>query len=76
MQESWIRFLSFALLVLFALPVESLPKRKNNAATKGNNSATKGNGAATGAAAGGVAATAITQATDGSTILDKTVQIK
>ncbi|PBP25900.1 hypothetical protein BUE80_DR003137 [Diplocarpon rosae] len=66
MQEPWIRLLSFALLVVFALPVESLPKKKDNAATSSN-------GAAGGA--GAVAATAITQATDGSMILDKTVQI-
>ncbi|PVH81540.1 hypothetical protein DL98DRAFT_514677 [Cadophora sp. DSE1049] len=72
MQNSWSRVLSLVLLfLLVALPVESLPQRrkKGGAAT----------GAATGAAAGGAAgaaATKITQATDGSMILDKTVQIK
>ncbi|KAK6582128.1 hypothetical protein PZA11_005825 [Diplocarpon coronariae] len=68
MQESWTRLLSFALLVVFALPVESAPKKKDNAATSSN-------GAAGGAAAGALAATTVTRATDGSMILDKTVQI-
>ncbi|EKD18555.1 hypothetical protein MBM_03548 [Drepanopeziza brunnea f. sp. 'multigermtubi' MB_m1] len=62
MQESWIRLFCFALLALFALPVESLPKKNGNAgASDGSN---------------GVAVpTTITQATDGSMILDKSVQI-
>lgn len=73
MQNPWIRVLSLVLVfLLVALPVESLPQRKKKG---GKGGAT---GATTGAAAGGAgaAATKITQATDGSMILDKTVQIK
>lgn len=64
MQDSWTRFCSFVLLLVFALQIEALPKKN-----KGNTAASTG---ATGAAAAG----GITTATDGSTILDKTVQIK
>ncbi|KAH9209441.1 hypothetical protein DL95DRAFT_394387 [Leptodontidium sp. 2 PMI_412] len=74
MQNPWIRVVSLALLfLLVALPVESLPQRRK----KGGASRGGATGAATGATAGGaaVAATKITQATDGSMILDKTVQI-
>ena len=77
MQNSWSRVLSLVLLfLLVALPVESLPQRRKKGGAKKGGAAT---GAATGAAAGGAAAAAatkITQATDGSMILDKTVQIK
>lgn len=76
MQNPWIRVVSLALLfLLVALPVESLPQRRKKGGASRGGAAT---GAATGAAAGGaaVAATKITQATDGSMILDKTVQIK
>lgn len=64
-----MRVLSFALFALLAVPVESAPQRKKGG-KKGNNAAT---GAAAGA--GAVAATKITQAADGSMILDKTVTI-
>lgn len=66
MQESWTRILSFALLFVFALQAEALPKKK---ATTSQTSTSSGTKAA--AASGGV-----TTATDGSMILDKTVQIK
>ncbi|KAH7319123.1 hypothetical protein BKA65DRAFT_409128 [Rhexocercosporidium sp. MPI-PUGE-AT-0058] len=75
MQNPWIRVVSLVLLfLLVALPVESLPQRRKKGGASRGGAAT---GAATGAAAGGaaVAATKITQATDGSMILDKTVQI-
>jgi hypothetical protein len=68
MYESWIRIVSFILLSFLALPVESLPKNKGTATT-GTTSNTKANAAAS--SSGG-----ITKATDGSTILDKTVTIK
>lgn len=82
MFQPWTGVLSFILFLLLALPADALPK-KAKAATKGTG-ATTGTGATantnTAATAGGVAgaaaAGAITQATDGSTILDKTVQIK
>ncbi|KAH6669474.1 hypothetical protein B0J14DRAFT_546611 [Halenospora varia] len=81
MFQPWTGVLSFILFLLLALPADALPK-KAKAATKGTG-ATTGTGATantnTAATAGGVAgaaaAGAITQATDGSTILDKTVQI-
>lgn len=61
--ESWCRALSLLLFLFLAVPIDALPKKKSAAST---------GGAATGAAA----ATTITKATDGSTILDKTVNIK
>jgi hypothetical protein len=70
MYESWIRIVSFILLSFLALPVESLPKNKGTATT-GTTSNTKANAAAAASSSGG-----ITKATDGSTILDKTVTIK
>jgi hypothetical protein len=70
MYESWIRIVSFVLLSFLALPVESLPKHKGTATT-GTTSNTKANAAAAASSSGG-----ITKATDGSTILDKTVTIK
>lgn len=63
--NNWAGVLSFFVFLLLALPSDALPKRKN-----GNTAAA--NGGATNAAA----ATEITQATDGSMILDKTVTIK
>jgi len=70
--KSWTQAVSFAVYLLLALPTEAhpQPKRKNQAKT--------GKGAATGGAgAGGATAGAakITAATDGSMILDKTVNI-
>jgi hypothetical protein len=70
MYESWIRIVSFILLSFLALPVESLPKNKSTATT-GTTSNTKANAATAASPSGG-----ITKATDGSTILDKTVTIK
>jgi len=72
MYESWIRIVSFVLLSFLALPVESLPKHKGTATT-GTTSNTKANAAA---AAPASPSGGITKATDGSTILDKTVTIK
>jgi hypothetical protein len=72
MYESWIRIVSFILLSFLALPVESLPKHKGTATT-GTTSNTKANAAAAAAAS---SSGGITKATDGSTILDKTVTIK
>ncbi|EPE30778.1 hypothetical protein GLAREA_03745 [Glarea lozoyensis ATCC 20868] len=79
--NNWTGFLSFFVFLLLAVPSDAFPKRKgngNNAAT-GNTGAAKGNGAAKGAAAGAAtgaaAAGGISLATDGSTILDKTVTI-
>jgi hypothetical protein len=63
MQESWTRVLSFVLVFLSAVHVQALPKNKGNSNT--------GTNVAAAATSGG-----ITKATDGSTILDKTVQIK
>ena len=64
MQESWLRFLSVVVLGVFAAHVEALPKNRGNT---GTNAA---------AAAAPTASTSITKATDGSMILDKTVNIK
>jgi hypothetical protein len=72
MYESWIRIVSFILLSFLTLPVESLPKHKGTATT-GTTSNTKANAAA---AAPASPSGGITKATDGSTILDKTVTIK
>jgi hypothetical protein len=74
MYESWIRIVSFILLSFLTLPVESLPKHKGTATT-GTTSNTKANAAAA-AAAPASPSGGITKATDGSTILDKTVTIK
>lgn len=85
--NSWANALSFFLFLLLAVPSDAFPKRggngNGNSAATGNTAsngkATKGNGATKGAAAGGAAGAAaggISQATDGSTILDKTVTIK
>ncbi|KAG9236850.1 hypothetical protein BJ875DRAFT_201874 [Amylocarpus encephaloides] len=86
--NKWVGVLSFFLLLLLAIPTDAAPQRRKNgngngATTKGNGATTKGGatskGGATGATAGGAtagaAATKITQATDGSTILDKTVNV-
>lgn len=68
--QSWIGVVSFLLLLLFAFEVDALPKKKGKASTASTaTGATAAGGAA--AAAGGVSA-----ATDGSSILDKTVTIK
>jgi len=72
--RSWVWVVSFVVLLFLALPAEALPKRVKNKSGK-TGAAT---GAATGATAGGATgATAqkITVATDGSMILDKTVNI-
>ena len=68
MYESWSRVLSCVLLFVFALSVEALPKKKGSSTNGGATSNTGSNAAA---ASGGV-----TKATDGSSILDKTVTIK
>ncbi|KAH8757415.1 hypothetical protein BGZ57DRAFT_771934 [Hyaloscypha finlandica] len=73
MHESWIRIVSFILLSFLTLPVESLPKHKGTATT-GTTSNTKANAAAA-AAAPASPSGGTTKATDGSTILDKTVTI-
>jgi hypothetical protein len=70
MYESWTGIVSFILLFMLALPVESLPKKKGTSTT-GTTSNTGTNLAAGASPSGG-----ITKATDGSTILDKTVTIK
>jgi hypothetical protein len=72
MYKSWNRIASFILLSFLALPVESLPKNKGTPST-GTTSNTKANAAAAAAAS---SSGGITKATDGSTILDKTVVIK
>ncbi|CZR55028.1 uncharacterized protein PAC_04914 [Phialocephala subalpina] len=64
MQESWTRILCFALFSVLALQVEALPK-KATAATGG-----------TGTNVAAAASPSVSAATDGSQILDKTVQIK
>ncbi len=63
MQGHWTRILSIALFLVFTFQVNALPKKK----ATGTNVAA----AAAPSSTGG-----ITTATDGSTILDKTVQIK
>jgi hypothetical protein len=68
MQKPWSGIFSFFLFCLLAFQVEALPKNKG---TTNTNTGTK---AAAAAAAAG--STTITKATDGSTIMDKTVQIK
>lgn len=64
MQESWTRIFCLALFSVLALQVEALPKKAT--------SATGGTGTNVAAAA----APSVSAATDGSQILDKTVQIK
>lgn len=66
MQESWTRILSFALFSVLALQVEALPKKKATAASGGG----------TGTNAAAAASPSVSAATDGSQILDKTVNIK
>ena len=73
---TWARLLPLLLFSLLAIPTDALPKRKSP-------SGEASSGATTGAAAGattegatGAGAGKITTATDGSTILDKTVTIK
>ena len=79
--KSWTQAVSFAVYLMLALPTEALPqpKRKNltNGNTKNRKGAATGGATAGGATAGGAAAAAveITVATDGSMILDKTVNI-
>ncbi|CZT51955.1 uncharacterized protein RSE6_13183 [Rhynchosporium secalis] len=76
MQNSWISVLPLALLfLLVAGPVESAPQRRKGQGAGNGGGATGGATGAGGAGAGAVAATKITQARDGSMILDKTVQI-
>ncbi|RDL42397.1 Uncharacterized protein BP5553_02376 [Venustampulla echinocandica] len=67
--HTWAGVLSFVIFLLFGLPVDALPRKKTISNTA--NTATS-NTAAAGAAA---AAGKISTATDGSTILDKTVTI-
>lgn len=71
MQDSWTRFISFALLGFFALNVEALP-RKNQASNNGATGTTGGTKAVQAAAA----SPSSSVAPGGTTILDKTVQIK
>ncbi|TVY41824.1 hypothetical protein LSUB1_G003175 [Lachnellula subtilissima] len=66
--QSWAGVVSFLVFLLFAFPADALPKKKGQASTASTATTATGGGAA--AAAGG-----ITTATDGSTILDKTVTI-
>lgn len=73
MQESWTRLLSVALVGFLAVGAEALPKNRE-AATSTSNTAKTGTGTGTKAAAS--PSSSITKATDGSTILDKTVVIK
>lgn len=79
--NNWAGVLSFFLFMLLAIPTDALPQKTKattgKAATGATTKATKGTkGAAAGGATGATAATKITTATDGSMILDKTVQIK
>jgi len=71
--KSWTQAVSFAVYLMLALPTDALPqpKRKNNQAKTGKGAAT--GGATTGGSA--AATTKVTAATDGSMILDKTVNI-
>lgn len=76
--QSWVGVVSLIVFLLFAFPADALPKKAKTSTTSTAKSAT-GAKAATGATgAGGAAAAAggISTATDGSTILDKTVTIK
>jgi hypothetical protein len=71
---TWARPLSLLLFSLLAIPADALPKRKSPSGKASSGATT---GAATGATTGGATgAGGITTATDGSTILDKTVTIK
>lgn len=70
MYGGWLRILSFLAVLLLVVSVEALPKKKTaSTATTANTGTTTGSKAA--ASSGGV-----TTATDGSSILDKTVVIK
>ena len=76
------RHLFYMLMLALVNSVEALPQQKSSKGTKASSAASKGasskrgatggNGARNGAASSGV----VSAATDGSTILDKTVQIK
>ncbi|RDW87771.1 hypothetical protein BP5796_03465 [Coleophoma crateriformis] len=66
-QESWLRVFSFLLCLVFAFPVNALPKKGTSTSSNGSSGTTK---AAAASSSGG-----ITKATDGSMILDKTVTI-
>jgi hypothetical protein len=63
--------LSFLLFFAFVFSVDALPKKKSASATKATTAAAAGGAVGAAAANGGVST-----ATDGSSILDKTVQIK
>lgn len=73
MYSALFRVLAFVLLFLFASPVDCLPKKKGTASNGNGNGNSAAQTAQQQAAAipGG-----ISKATDGSTILDKTVTIK
>lgn len=67
-QESLMRLITFVLILLCAVPSNALPKKKTNGAAAKSSS--------TGSSSGAAAADGVSTATDGSTILDKTVTIK
>jgi hypothetical protein len=66
---SWLRAVAVLVLVCLAISVEALPKKKGATAVTQNTGTTTGSTKA-------AASSAVTTATDGSTILDKTVTIK
>ena len=65
-QESWLRVISFVIFLLLVAPGNALPKKKATSSTTTSTTVSD--------TAGG--SINITTATDGSTIMDKTVTIK
>lgn len=77
-ESSWLRALSFLFFLALAFQSEALPQRKlrNNAAALAAAGGATAAGGTTTASRAGTAGSTISVATDGSTILDKTVNIK